>query len=94
MSEADDNEQLIHQAVFGKQVESFFSSDIGRYILALSETDRTDAMEALASCDPEDSKKIRELQNKVIVVDKIRGWLENAILNGVQALNIIDERSE
>jgi hypothetical protein len=89
-----EQEELIQKAVFGKQVESFFNSDIGKYIIALSELDRSEALTLLAKCDPENANTVRELQNRVVVCDKIRGWLENAIINGVQALNIIDERSE
>ena len=89
----EEQQLVVQQAILGKQIEEFFSSDVGKYLLRRADIDREDALLELARCDPEDAKAIRGLQNKVLVSEKVRGWLEQAVLRGLQAIEIIDERS-
>lgn len=76
---------LIKEAQLGIEAETFLSSDLGRYIIARAEADRMDALEQLATVNPNDILAITKLQNKIAVVDSIQGWIAEAIQNGYYA---------
>jgi hypothetical protein len=89
-----DNEMLVRRALFGKQVEQFLSSEVGRYMVARAEDQKSDALAAFKSCDVEDVQNVRALQNKVKLAESIVQWMAEAVSDGLAALNIIENRSE
>ena len=90
----DDKTLLIEQAVLGEQVQSFLASDVGRYMVARANIQKQDAMDELAVADPDDPKKIRSIQNKIKLADSILDWLNDAVVRGLQAIDVIDGRDE
>jgi uncharacterized protein (UPF0335 family) len=62
----------------GKDVEGFFSSKIGKYILAKIERESDQAIQSLITCEPSDQKKISQCQNDIRVVNSIKNWLIDA----------------
>lgn len=93
MSDNAEEHEMIHRAVFGKQVEAFMNSDIGRYMVARANEQRISAQSAFLSVDPFDSHAVLEVQNKIIVADSIIGWLADAVGDGIQALGILEDRN-
>lgn len=71
--------QLLEQVQLGIDIEQLVGHRIGAYLLDKIKTERQDALDALAEVDPEDPKAIRALQFKVQVVDRIEGWLADAV---------------
>lgn len=94
MSQSDDDEAQIRLAAFGRQVDMFCSSDVGKYLLGCAETQAAESASLLKKCDPYDSMLVQSLQNKILVADSFRSWLREAVTSGLQALNIIEERHE
>lgn len=85
-----EREELLEQGVFGKEVEAFLASNVGRYIVHRANEQAVSAMDKLKACDPEDAKTIRAIQNEIRVAEQILDWLTGAVKQGLQAINIID----
>lgn len=89
---SDENEELLKIAAFGEQVQSFITSDIGEFILTKAFTESEMALAELAQCDPVNSAEIRRLQNIVQRASSLKLWLEGAVNEGLQALQILEDR--
>lgn len=92
MSGADERDGLLRDAALGEQVKSFLVSDVGRYILSKSFEEAETALVDLVGCSPTDAEGIRRLQNIVQRSDSLKSWLEGAVTDGLNALNILEER--
>lgn len=95
MSHSEDQDEkalLIQRAVLGEQVHVFLNTDIGSYMLNRSAAMREDAIAKLRGCDPEDANAVRKFQNEAWLADSVKQWLVDAIQDGLQAINIIDDR--
>lgn len=89
--QANEKDMLIRRAVFGKQVDNFLSTDIGRYLMARAKSESDDALADFKRCDPADEKRVRRLQTAIQQADNLKAWLETAVLDGLQAIEIIEE---
>ncbi|MGH2721613.1 MAG: hypothetical protein ACRDJO_08425 [Actinomycetota bacterium] len=69
----------------GIQVEAFLSSPVGKYIAGRAEEESQMALSLLGSVDPEDAKRIRELQNQHWRGSTVIEWLVEAIRVGAHA---------
>src|SRR6516165_10290926 len=54
------------------------------FILAMSKRESTESISALIATDPEDTKKIRDLQNKALRHLDLMRWIGQAVREGVQ----------
>lgn len=90
--EQEDAELIVKRAVFGKQVEQFLNSDIGRYMVQRATLRAESAVESFKRCDPSDVAQVRKLQNEILWAESFSDWLSAAVTDGLQALNIIEER--
>lgn len=90
--EQESKELLIRRAVFGKQVENFLSSDEGKYLLHRADNDVQTAFEGLKSCDPKDGKMVQTFQNMIYRAESVKQWLTDAVVDGLNATNIIEDR--
>jgi hypothetical protein len=54
------------------------------FILAMSKRESTESISALIATDPEDTKKIRALQNKALRHLDLMRWIGQAVREGVQ----------
>jgi len=92
----DDNSSIdaamIERAVFGEQVHHFMNSEIGVYIKNRSNALILEALNELRTCDPENAGKIREHQNSAVIAESVVQWLQDAISDGLKAIQIIDSR--
>ena len=82
---------LYDRASFGKQVESFLSSDIGKYLLERAQVDAVTALKDLQHCDPKDYGMVAKLQARSIMFDDFASWLGQAVHDGVESLNLIED---
>lgn len=73
-------------AQFGKQMELWLDTDIGRYIVSRAEAEIDEATESLKKVDAFDSQAVLKAQNKVKVAETILTWLGDAIREGSSAL--------
>ena len=89
-----DTDVLVDKAVLGKQVEIFFDSRVGKFLLARIESEINRGVELLKKVDPEDVKQVRCLQNLVLRAESIESWFSEAIMDGIKATEILEERDE
>lgn len=91
MSE-DPETEMIQRAVFGKQVEAFLNSEIGKYMVSRAHDQRSAAEAEFLTVDCSNAEQVRAIQNRAIIADSVVGWLQDAVQDGVQALGIIEDR--
>lgn len=90
----EENEILFDVAVLGEQVDQFFKSDIGKYLLEHAAAQEAEGLEALRRVKCTDQQAIWEAQNKVWLAEKFRVWLSEAIQAGLKAQMILEDRDE
>jgi len=83
----DSVERLDRGGMFAKvelqfDMQAFVQSTVGRYLVGAAERDRAAALEELATTNPDDPNQIRDLQQRVAVVDAWQGWIADAITEG------------
>jgi len=78
-------EQLDAQVALGVRVAEFFDGPVGKYLRDKHDTYRAELLETLAHVDPDDPKAIRAVQNRILVIDQIDQWLEEAITQALSA---------
>lgn len=94
MQSEQQDEELLERAVFGKQVESFLASDVGRYLQARANSVYNAAVEDFKRVDPADVNKVRQIQADMWKAEAFTGWLGQAVQEGLTALGIIEGRDD
>lgn len=92
MSQEEFDPEMIERAVFGEQVHNFMNTDVGKYIQRRAADQISEAVKELRECDPDNAGKVREYQNRADVAEHVVQWLQDAILDGLKALQIIESR--
>ena len=87
----EETEILWDKAVFGKQVEEFLGSDIGKYLLSKADRELSQAIIALRDCTPD---QLVRFQSDMKRAESIREWLVEAVEEGLRAMNLIEEIEE
>jgi len=90
-AQLDPEDPTVRSAVFGRQVEQFLASDIGRYLIARADQQIKEGKAELVETDPENANAMRAAQFKVKVAQSIVDWLSDAIRNGEHATEILTE---
>lgn len=85
---------ILEEAQLGVEAENFKSSRLGQYLQERAESEIIEATEALCLVDPNDSKKIIELQNKVYRANSFIIWVFSAIEDGNFAIDEIREAQD
>jgi len=88
---------VVKAAVFGRQVEDFINSEIGRFITKRADDEIADCLEQLKTTDPTfpwGRRKIARIQAQIGVAERVMGWLVEAITNGHQAMNILEDKND
>ena len=86
--------QLFERAAFGKQVDAFMTSDVGKYVMNRAQQSRKDAFTDFAAVDATDVSAVQDIQNRLKVAESIVQWLRDAVMDGVKAFEILEDRSE
>lgn len=81
----DPDDPKVRWAMFGKQVEYFLQSDVGRFLIDRAKSEAAEALEDLKSADPYDGAKIVQIQMRAKLADAIVVWLGDAIAAGESA---------
>lgn len=89
----DPSDPTVQTAVFGREVEDFLTSDIGRYLVQRALNEEQVAVAELIK-DPQQRKSNQNdmiLRNRIYVARAFRGWLEEAFNEGLQAMDLLKE---
>jgi len=82
---------LERSIALGFQVEAFLQSDVGRYLVQRADEEIEEAVEELKRVSPEHTAVIRALQGKIHVAESIQFWLAEAIQEGANAMQELNE---
>jgi len=85
-----DVETLGAEAILGDEADKFMRSDLGKIVLGLAAQEAELAMDKLKTVDPANYKLIQGLQNEIWRAESIERWLRELIIEGDQALKIIE----
>lgn len=94
ISSGEPDEIILEALELGEETRAFLNSKIGQHIKRCAERDIARACIELQTVDPEDSKKVRELQNKILVARSIPDWLDDAIATAEQAFQLVTSREQ
>lgn len=93
MAKIDMDDPTVQTAVFGREVEEFLTSDIGRYLVQRALNEEQMAVQELIK-EPAKRKNTDNdmiLRNRIWLARSFRGWLEEAFNEGLQALDLLKE---
>ena len=76
---------LLKVAEFGMDVSAFLNGPVGRYLVRRAEAEIEAATEQLKKIDPTDTEGVRRLQNEIYRAEAIQYWLAEAIQEGLNA---------
>jgi len=76
---------LMETAIFGKEVQEFLSTNVGKFLVQRAEKEAEDATQALKRVFPLRWRRITELQNRIYRAESIQAWIGEAIMDGIQA---------
>ena len=86
-----DDEELMRAAIFGKEAELFLGSPIGDFLVRHAQTEASVAAHKLKQVLPWRRRRIQELQNQIRVAEWFQVWLGEAVAQGRQATEILEE---
>lgn len=87
-------EILVDVAVLGQQVEIFLGSRVGKFLMDRAENLVQEGLTKLRTVDPTNPELIRAIQNEVWKASTLKDWLEEAIIAGLKATEVLEERDE
>ena len=95
VTQLDPDDPNVRAATFGREVELFLDTDIGRYLVACATRESDAAVEELKNCDPLDSARVVALQMRAKIRDSFIAWLGDAVATGDSAKAALEqERAE
>lgn len=81
----------IQNAVLGEEIEAFFNSNMGKYLLAEATRIETNSKNKLATFNPNDVEGIKQLQAEIAACTTALKWLVFKMQEGKQILQNIQE---
>jgi hypothetical protein len=94
MSEDPQRQQLFEYAALGREIDDFWHSKIGRYLLLRCEQEYVTGLSSLAECEASDTDKILRLQSDVRRAKSFKEWLTEAIQTGLMAEQELEGRND
>lgn len=86
--------ELLRTAAFGRQVEEFWSSDIGKYLHHHASACYSSAIEELKKVNPADPGAVLRAQGNAQNAERFIIWIEEAIARGLEALNLLEGNTD
>jgi hypothetical protein len=87
-------DELSAEAILGDEARKFLEGDLGRYMRGCAEQDVQEALLDLEDADPEDHKKIRDIQNKIWRARNFPVWLNELVQRGEEALRVYQQQQK
>lgn len=82
----DQVEHLREAAQIGMEAEAFRNSGLGQWIITKARAEKTGVIKQLILADATDAKAVADLQGKAVLLGLFEEWLDQAIVDGNQAL--------
>jgi hypothetical protein len=85
---------LYAEVVLGQDVDEFFKSDIGRYVIGRSLEVVQECTEKLKTVRPDYKNKVKDLQNRIFQAEAALKWLNEALIIGRESLEQLNEMED
>ena len=85
---------LFAEAVLGKDAVDFMATELGRYVVGCAQEEIKDAYTSLKKTSPWRIFRIQELQNEIWRAEKLLAWLQDLIVSGKRATQILDQETD
>lgn len=85
-------QDLQAEVALGLDAEKFLESKVGLYLIERAMDEAAQAMQAIKSVDPDDSKAVRALQNQIFRAESFVIWLHECKQKGDVAQNTLMEQ--
>ena len=93
-TDLDPEDPAVRTAVFGKVVEDFLVSDVGKSLASYAKDRIEEKTEKLKKIWPLRVFTIMKLQNEIELWEGFQQCLANAIMDGQQAMNVLQGDAE
>lgn len=88
----DSLDELIAEAELGQEARSFVEGNLGKCMVGIARQELEAARIGMDDVDPENTIRIRELQNEIWRAKKFEEWLAELVTKGDQALIIYKQQ--
>jgi hypothetical protein len=85
---------LFAEAVLGRDAQSFVDSELGRYIVGCAQEEIRTAYGKLKTVSPIRIFKVQELQNEIWRAEQLLAWLQDLIVSGTRAMQVLDKEPD
>lgn len=92
MNEDEEKLVIIRRATFGRQVEQFLNTEVGKYLVCRANDEVAKAVFDFKNCCPTDAVEVQSIQNRMKQGENFIEWISQAVNDGLQALNILEDR--
>lgn len=89
-----ESEALLDLAVLGEQVDQFCKSDVGKYLLSHCEREVNAGLSELKQADCNNPVEVWQAQSRIRIAESMEHWLKEAILAGLKAQQILEDRED
>ena len=87
-----ENDYLFAEAKMGVDVETFLSTEVGRYLKGRAQQEVEDATHLFLTCDPERSHEvIKKAKAKAQAAQQVMTWLTEAYSAGMIAIQTLED---
>lgn len=89
-----DLKTLSAEAILGKDAEDFLNSDLGQFLIQRAEEEAREWTEKLKSINPwlpGSARRVQRIQNEIWKREAFKQYLADLIINGRQALQLLEE---
>jgi len=88
------DQTLQAEILLGDDADQFFRSDLGKYVLGRAQQEVDEATEKMKRVDPENVSQIRALQHIIQVAESVPRWLNEVLVAGRQAIEVVQEETK
>lgn len=85
-------DELIAQAEIGEEARKFIGSDLYKCMVGIASQHADENLIELERVDPDDSKKIRKLQDEIRHFRSFEKWLKELIDEGDNAISVFRQQ--
>jgi len=89
-----ERDELREAAIFGREVEIFLGTNLGKYLVQRIEDSFADAIRSLRSADPANPSAVASAQAKADALESMESWLNEAVTAGYQAERALTGESD
>ena len=82
---------LFAEAVLGRDVHDFLTSELGRYIVGCAEQEYKEAVLLLEKVPAWRWRRVRDLQNQMWRAKSLLAWLRDLLVAGTSAEHVLDD---